>query len=164
MQKHKKRLGQHFLHDKNIINKIISNLEINIKDTFIEIGPGEGALTTPLLEGVESIILIEKDRDLIPILEKKYNHKKVKIVNQDILKCELSNLIKKNTRIVGNLPYNISTEIIFKLLPFSKDIKDLHFMLQKEVVDRIVAAPGTKIYGRLSVMTQVYFTVKKLFL
>ena len=163
MQKHKKRLGQHFLHDKNIINKIISNLEINIKDTFIEIGPGEGALTTPLLERVESIILIEKDRDLIPILEKKYNHKKVKIVNQDILKCELSNLIKKNTRIVGNLPYNISTEIIFKLLPFSKDIKDLHFMLQKEVVDRIVAAPGTKIYGRLSVMTQVYFTVKKLF-
>ena len=163
MQKHKKRLGQHFLHDKNIINKIISNLEINIKDTFIEIGPGEGALTTPLLEGVESIILIEKDRDLIPILEKKYNHKKVKIVNQDILKCELSNLIKNNTRIVGNLPYNISTEIIFKLLPFSKDIKDLHFMLQKEVVDRIVAAPGTKIYGRLSVMTQVYFTVKKLF-
>jgi 16S rRNA (adenine1518-N6/adenine1519-N6)-dimethyltransferase len=163
MQKHKKRLGQHFLHDKNIINKIISNLEINIKDTFIEIGPGEGALTTPLLERVENIILIEKDRDLIPILEKKYNHKKVKIVNQDILKCELSNLIKNNTRIVGNLPYNISTEIIFKLLPFSKDIKDLHFMLQKEVVDRIVAAPGTKIYGRLSVMTQVYFTVKKLF-
>jgi 16S rRNA (adenine1518-N6/adenine1519-N6)-dimethyltransferase len=163
MQKHKKRLGQHFLHDKNIINKIISNLAINIKDNFIEIGPGEGALTTPLLEEVESIILIEKDRDLIPILENKYNHRKVKIVNQDILKCELSNLIKENTRIVGNLPYNISTEIIFRLLPFSKDIKDLHFMLQKEVVDRIVAAPGTKIYGRLSVMAQVYFTVKKLF-
>ena len=163
MQKHKKRLGQHFLHDKNIINKIISNLAINIKDTFIEIGPGEGALTTPLLEEVESITLIEKDRDLIPILENKYNHRKVKIINQDILKCELSNLIKENTRIVGNLPYNISTEIIFRLLPFSKDIKDLHFMLQKEVVDRIVAAPGTKIYGRLSVMTQVYFTVKKLF-
>jgi len=163
MQKHKKRLGQHFLHDKNIINKIISNLEINVKDTFIEIGPGEGALTTPLLEKVESITLIEKDRDLIPVLENKYNHKKVNIVNQDILKCELSDLIKKNTRIVGNLPYNISTEIIFRLLPFSKNIKDLHFMLQKEVVDRIVAAPGTKIYGRLSVMTQVYFTVKKLF-
>jgi len=163
MQKHKKRLGQHFLHDKNIINKIISNLEINVKDTFIEIGPGEGALTTPLLEEVESITLIEKDRDLIPVLENKYNHKKVNIVNQDILKCELSDLIKKNTRIVGNLPYNISTEIIFRLLPFSKNIKDLHFMLQKEVVDRIVAAPGTKIYGRLSVMTQVYFTVKKLF-
>ena len=163
MQKHKKRLGQHFLHDKNIINKIINNLGINAKDTFIEIGPGEGALTTPLLEEVESIILIEKDKDLIPILEKKYNHKKIKIVNQDILKCELSDLIKKNTRIVGNLPYNISTEIIFRLLPLSKNIKDLHFMLQKEVVDRIVAVPGTKIYGRLSVMTQVYFTVKKLF-
>ena len=163
MQKHKKRLGQHFLHDKNIINKIINNLGINAKDTFIEIGPGEGALTTPLLEEVESIILIEKDKDLIPVLEKKYNHKKIKIVNQDILKCELSDLIKKNTRIVGNLPYNISTEIIFRLLPLSKNIKDLHFMLQKEVVDRIVAVPGTKIYGRLSIMTQVYFTVKKLF-
>ena len=163
MQKHKKRLGQHFLHDKNIINKIIKNLRADIKDTFIEIGPGEGALTTPLLEEVKNIILIEKDRDLIPGLEKKYNDKKVKIVNQDILKCDLSDLIKKNIRIVGNLPYNISTEIIFRLLTFSKDIKDLHFMLQKEVVDRIVADPGTKVYGRLSVMTQVYFTVKKLF-
>jgi 16S rRNA (adenine1518-N6/adenine1519-N6)-dimethyltransferase len=163
MQKHKKRLGQHFLHDKNIIKKIIKNLKTDIKDTFIEIGPGEGALTTPLLEEVKNIILIEKDKDLIPVLENKYNDKKVKIINQDILKCELSNLIKKNTRVVGNLPYNISTEIIFRLLAFSKDIKDLHFMLQKEVVDRIVANPGTKTYGRLSVMTQVYFTVKKLF-
>ncbi|MDC0089175.1 16S rRNA (adenine(1518)-N(6)/adenine(1519)-N(6))-dimethyltransferase RsmA [Gammaproteobacteria bacterium] len=163
MQKHKKRLGQHFLHDKNIINKIISHLEISKQDKFIEIGPGDGALTTPLLERLKDITLIEKDQDLIPILENKYSHKKVTIVNQDILKCELSNLIKKNTRIVGNLPYNISTEIIFRLLPFFKDIKDLHFMLQKEVIDRIVATPGTKIYGRLSIMTQVYFTVKKLF-
>ena len=146
MQKHKKRLGQHFLHDKNIINKIIKNLKINTKDTFIEIGPGEGALTTPLSKEARSIILIEKDKDLIPILEKKYDDKKVKIINKDILKCELSNLIKKNMRIVGNLPYNISTEIIFRLLIFSKDIKDLHFMLQKEVVDRIIAGPGTKIY------------------
>ena len=163
MQKHKKRLGQHFWHDKNIINKIISHLEISKQDKFIEIGPGDGALTTPLLERLKDITLIEKDQDLIPILENKYSHKKVTIVNQDILKCELSNLIKKNTRIVGNLPYNISTEIIFRLLPFFKDIKDLHFMLQKEVIDRIVATPGTKIYGRLSIMTQVYFTVKKLF-
>ena len=163
MQKHKKRLGQHFLHDKNIINKIINHLEISEQDKFIEIGPGDGALTTPLLERLKDITLIEKDQDLIPILENKYSHKKVTIINQDILKCELSNLIKKNTRIVGNLPYNISTEIIFRLLPFFKDIKDLHFMLQKEVIDRIVATPGTKIYGRLSIMTQVYFTVKKLF-
>ena len=163
MQKHKKRLGQHFLHDKNIINKIIKNLKINTKDTFIEIGPGEGALTTPLLKEARSIVLIEKDKDLIPILEKKYDDKKVKIINKDILKCELSNLIKKNMRIVGNLPYNISTEIIFRLLIFSKDIKDLHFMLQKEVVDRMVAEPGSKTYGRLSIMTQVYFNISKLF-
>lgn len=163
MQKHKKRLGQHFLHDKNIINKIINSFKITEDDLFLEIGPGEGALTTPLIKKIQNIILIEKDKDLIPVLESKYDSKKVEIINQDILKYDLSRIIKSNIRVIGNLPYNISTEIIFKLLPHSKNIKDLHFMLQKEVVDRIVANPGTKIYGRLSVMTQVYYTVKKLF-
>lgn len=163
MQKHKKRLGQHFLHDKNIINKIINSFEIDKNDLFLEIGPGEGALTRPLVNKLENIILIEKDKDLIPTLANKFDSKNVQIINQDILKCDLSNIIKSNMRIIGNLPYNISTEIIFRLLPYSKNIKDLHFMLQKEVVDRIVAGPGTKIYGRLSIMTQVYFTVKKLF-
>ncbi len=163
MQKHKKNLGQHFLHDKNIINKIINSFEISKNDLFLEIGPGEGALTTSLVDKLQNIILIEKDKDLIPILANKFDSKKVQVINQDILKCDLSNIIKSNMRVIGNLPYNISTEIIFKLLPYSKNIKDLHFMLQKEVVDRIVAGPGTKIYGRLSIMTQAYFTVKKLF-
>ena len=163
MRKHKKRLGQNFLHDKNVINKIINSFELNKDDLFLEIGPGEGALTTPLIEKIKNITLIEKDKDLIPYLENKYNSNQVKVINQDILKCDLSNIIKSNMRIIGNLPYNISTEIIFKLLPYSKNIKDIHFMLQKEVVDRIVANPGTKIYGRLSIMTQVYFMVKKLF-
>lgn len=163
MRKHKKRLGQNFLHDKNVINKIINSFELNKDDLFLEIGPGEGALTTPLIEKIKNITLIEKDKDLVPYLENQYNSNQVKVINQDILKCDLSNIIKSNMRIIGNLPYNISTEIIFKLLPYSKNIKDIHFMLQKEVVDRIVANPGTKIYGRLSVMTQVYFMVKKLF-
>jgi len=116
-----------------------------------------------LIEKIKNITLIEKDKDLVPYLENQYNSNQVKVINQDILKCDLSNIIKSNMRIIGNLPYNISTEIIFKLLPYSKNIKDIHFMLQKEVVDRIVANPGTKIYGRLSIMTQVYFMVKKLF-
>ncbi|MBT3549288.1 MAG: 16S rRNA (adenine(1518)-N(6)/adenine(1519)-N(6))-dimethyltransferase RsmA [Gammaproteobacteria bacterium] len=163
MRKHKKRLGQNFLHDKNVINKIINSFELNKDDLFLEIGPGEGALTTPLIEKIKNITLIEKDKDLVPYLENQYNSNQVKVINQDILKCDLSNIIKSNMRIIGNLPYNISTEIIFKLLPYSKNIKDIHFMLQKEVVDRIVANPGTKIYGRLSIMTQVYFMVKKLF-
>ena len=163
MRKHKKRLGQNFLHDKNVINKIINSFELNKADLFLEIGPGEGALTTPLIEKIKNITLIEKDKDLVPYLENQYNSNQVKVINQDILKCDLSNIIKSNMRIIGNLPYNISTEIIFKLLPYSKNIKDIHFMLQKEVVDRIVANPGTKIYGRLSIMTQVYFMVKKLF-
>lgn len=163
MQKHKRRLGQNFLHDKNVINKIINSFKIEQKDFFLEIGPGEGALTNPLVEKVRRLILIEKDIDLIPNLENQYASTKVRIINQDILKCDLSKIIQNNIRIIGNLPYNISTEIIFKLLPYSKNIKDIHFMLQKEVVDRIVAEPGTKTYGRLSIMTQVYFTVKKLF-
>ena len=163
MRKHKKRLGQNFLHDKNVINKIINSFELNKDDLFLEIGPGEGALTTPLIEKIKNITLIEKDKDLVPYLENQYNSNQVKVINQDILKCDLSNIIKSNMRIIGNLPYNISTEIIFKLLPYSKNIKDIHFMLQKEVVDRIVANPGTKIYGRLSIMTLVYFMVKKLF-
>ena len=145
-----------------VINKIINSFELNKDDLFLEIGPGEGALTTPLIEKIKNITLIEKDKDLVPYLENQYNSNQVKVINQDILKCDLSNIIKSNMRIIGNLPYNISTEIIFKLLPYSKNIKDIHFMLQKEVVDRIVANPGTKIYGRLSIMTQVYFMVKKL--
>ena len=164
MKKYKKKLGQHFLHDKNIINKIIIAIKPKTTDSFLEIGPGEGALTTPLLDKIKNIMLIEKDKDLIPILQNKYiESDNVQIVNSDILKCNLSKYLLSKTRIIGNLPYNISTEIIFKLLPITSVITDMHLMLQKEVVDRMVAIPGSKVYGRLSVMTQVYFKVTKLF-
>jgi len=160
----KKSLGQHFLHDQNIIKKIINSVKPNIKDVFLEIGPGEGVLSTPLQNKVFELIIIEKDKDLIPILSKLFQDKKnVQIINEDILKIELLNLFNKKMRVIGNLPYNISTEIIFKLIPLNNIIEDIHFMLQKEVVERIIAKPSNKTYGRLSVMAQTYYDVKKLF-
>jgi len=164
MHNYKKKFGQHFLYDKNIIQKIILKLQPKHHDYFIEIGPGEGALTNPLIGKTSKITLIEKDKDLIKLLKNQYEkHKSIQIIHNDILKCNLNDYVCKNTRIIGNLPYNISTEIIFKILSISSYVKDIHFMLQKEVVDRMIADPGSKTYGRLSVMTQVYFEVKKLF-
>tara|TARA_Y200000002_G_C22658139_1_gene654458 strand:- start:717 stop:1481 length:765 start_codon:yes stop_codon:yes gene_type:complete len=158
----KKKLGQHFLVDQNIINKLVKNISPNKKDTMIEIGPGDGALTKSVLPHVKSIFLIEKDKDLINDLDfilKRY--KNCKVFNQDILEFDFSTF-DHPFRVIGNLPYNISTEIIFKMCTVN-NIIDIHFMLQKEVVDRIVSKPNTKVYGRLSVMTQAYFYTKKLF-
>ena len=158
----KKKLGQHFLVDQNIINKLVRNISPNRKDIIVEIGPGDGAMTKLIIPFVKKMYLIEKDIDLINelvfILEK---YKNSNIINQDILKFDFC--IPDNPfRVVGNLPYNISTEIIFKMCKVN-NIVDMHFMLQKEVVDRIVSAPNSKIYGRLSVMTQAYFITEKLF-
>ena len=161
---HKKRLGQHFLHDKNIINKIIKFVKPNKLDNFIEIGPGEGAITIPLIEKISKLILIEKDRSLIPILKDSLSDfQNITFINEDILKYEFKDITKDGIRIIGNLPYNISTEILFKIASTPLAIIDAHFMLQKEVIDRIIAKPGSKEYGRLSIMCQVYFDVKKLF-
>ena len=161
---HKKRLGQHFLHDKNIINKIIKFVKPNKLDNFIEIGPGEGAITIPLIEKISKLILIEKDRSLIPILKDNLSDfQNITFINEDILKYEFKDITKDGIRIIGNLPYNISTEILFKIASTPLAIIDAHFMLQKEVIDRIIAKPGSKEYGRLSIMCQVYFDVKKLF-
>ena len=133
-------------------------------DHFLEIGPGEGALTNPILEITKNITLIEKDKDLIPFLRNQYHqYNKVKILHADILKCNLLDYMKHDIRLIGNLPYNISTEIIFRVASVSSKVKDMHFMLQKEVVDRMVAKPGSKTSGRLSIMTQVYFDTIKLF-
>ena len=158
----KKKLGQHFLVDQNIINKLIKNISPNKVDLLIEIGPGDGALTKSILPHVKSTCLIEKDKDLIDDLEfilKKY--KSSKVINQDVLEFDFS-IFRYPFRVIGNLPYNISTEIIFKMCKIDNVI-DMHFMLQKEVVDRIVSQPNTKVYGRLSVMAQAYFSPKKLF-
>ena len=160
----KKRLGQHFLHDKNIIKKIINSVKPNIKDILLEIGPGNGVLSIPLQSKVSKLIVIEKDKDLIPVLYKSFKGEhNVQIIHGDILKIELFDLFNEKIRVIGNLPYNISTEIIFKLIPLNNIIKDMHFMLQKEVVERIIAKPGNKTYGRLSIMAQTYYDVKKLF-
>ena len=158
----KKKLGQHFLVDKNIINKLVKNISPNKDDIIIEIGPGDGALTKSVLPNVKKIYLIEKDKDLISNLDfiLKTN-KGSKAINQDVLEFDFS-IFEHPYRVIGNLPYNISTEIIFKMCKIDSVI-DMHFMLQKEVVDRIVSKPNTKIYGRLSVMTQAYFSPKKLF-
>lgn len=164
MVKYKKKLGQHFLHDKNIISKIIKAIDPKKKDNFLEIGPGDGALTYPLIDKISKMTIVEKDKELIPLLKNNLsNYHNIDIINADILKYNLDNLSNTNIRIVGNLPYNISTEIIFKLSSYSSLFIDAHFMLQKEVVDRIVSKHGSKIYGRLSIMSQAYFVVKKLF-
>ena len=158
----KKKLGQHFLVDQNIINKLIKNISPNEKDSIIEIGPGDGALTKSILPYVKNICLIEKDEGLINDLDfilKSY--KSSKVINQDVLEFDF-NIFERPFRVIGNLPYNISTEIIFKMCKVDNVI-DIHFMLQKEVVDRIVSKPNTKVYGRLSVMAQAYFNPKKLF-
>ena len=161
---YKKRLGQHFLHDKNIINKIIKFVQPNKLDNFIEIGPGEGAITIPLIKKISKLILIEKDNSLIPVLKDNLSgFKNITFINKDILRCELNNITTDKIRVIGNLPYNISTEILFKIASTSLAVIDAHFMLQKEVIDRIIAKPGSREYGRLSIMCQVYFNVKKLF-
>tara|TARA_B100000925_G_C21993788_1_gene467971 strand:+ start:1266 stop:2030 length:765 start_codon:yes stop_codon:yes gene_type:complete len=159
---HKKRLGQNFLIDRNVIEKIIKHIGLSKEDYVLEIGPGDGALTKYITVLVNSLTIIEKDTNLINELSLIVEDpKKLKIYNQDVLKFNFSS-IKTKIRIIGNLPYNISTEIIFKLCNL-KNVTDMHFMLQKEVVDRITSKPDSKVYGRLSVMAQTYFDTKKLF-
>lgn len=162
----RKRFGQHFLHDRFIIDKIISAISPNKADSMIEIGPGLGALTVRLLPYLESLTVIELDKDLIPILKKKCAGLGSLIVYQgDVLKVDFSSLSKTKQvwRLVGNLPYNISTPLLFHCLKQANFIQDMHFMLQKEVVDRIKALPGQTNYGRLSVMIQYFCQVEKLF-
>ncbi len=166
----KKRFGQNFLIDGNIIQRIVDSLKPNQDDTIIEIGPGLGAITRPLLELTNSLHVIELDRDIIPkLLFNCRNEGKPIIHEMDVLKFDFHDFkntysSEKKLRIIGNLPYNISTPVLFLLLNNREDIQDMHFMLQKEVVERIAAQPGNRIYGRLSVMIQTYFKVTPLFL
>lgn len=162
----RKRFGQHFLHEGFTVDKIVLAINPKKTDNMLEIGPGLGALTQRLLPHLTQLTAIELDRDLIPLLEKQCaNLGALTIYQADALKFDLRSLGTTNTpwRIVGNLPYNISTPLLFHLLEQISIIQDMHFMLQKEVVERIVAQPGDKNYGRLSVMIQYYCQVKKLF-
>ena len=160
----RKRFGQNFLQDQNVITNIIRHIAPRNDDQFIEIGPGQGALTLPLLERVERLDVVEIDRDLVAWW-KQQSISNLYLHENDALKtdfCALRANQKKAARIVGNLPYNISTPLLFHLLEFRDCIDDMHFMLQKEVVDRIIAAPGSKTYGRLSVMLQFFCRVERL--
>ncbi len=166
--KTKKRFGQHFLNDHSVIEKLIYEINPKPDEKIAEIGPGLGALTFPLLEKVNSLDVVEIDRDVITRLQQKKNPK-LKIHGVDALKFDFGILLKDETknhtklRIVGNLPYNISTPLIFHLLEYRHQISDMHFMLQNEVVNRITAAPGSKTFGRLSVMVQYFCNCEYLF-
>lgn len=176
----KKRFGQNFLIDNSVINRIVDSIQPQPDDLMIEIGPGLGALTKPLLQRLTHLNVIELDRDIIPKLIKNCefadasNKNKLTVNEIDVLKFDFADFHSaqtaiKNTapekklRIVGNLPYNISTPVLFHLLDYRHVIQDMHFMLQKEVVDRIVASPGNKNYGRLSVMIQAFCDAEALF-
>lgn len=157
----RKRFGQNFLTDPGIIDRIHRGMGIKAEDHVIEIGPGRGALTSGLAASDCHLTLIEVDRDLAGQLTLDYPG--TELINQDVLKVEFQDLGPGPVRVVGNLPYNISTPLLFKLLEYDGLFQDMHFMLQLEVVDRMIAVPSTKAYGRLSVMTQLYCHAEKLF-
>jgi len=164
----KKRFGQNFLVDTNVIDKIIHSINPQPEDHIIEIGPGLGALTQPLLKTLTRLDAIELDRDVIPQLKTLEGCEKLHIHNIDVLAFDFTEFKQSNfehgkLRITGNLPYNISTAVLFHLINHRICIHDLHFMLQKEVVERIAASTGSHDYGRLSVMMQLYFRISPLF-
>ena len=160
----KKRFGQHFLHDPGILRRIVQAIAPQRGQAMIEIGPGDGALTLPLLRELGHLTVIELDRDLVPRLrESAAGIGELEIINADVLTVDFSALAAgAKLRVVGNLPYNISSPILFHCLDHIDAIEDMHFMLQKEVVERMAAAPGSKVYGRLSVMLQLVCRVDPL--
>jgi 16S rRNA (adenine1518-N6/adenine1519-N6)-dimethyltransferase len=154
----RKRFGQHFLHDPRVLARIVEAINPARDDFIVEIGPGEGALTGPLLQRVSGLHVIELDRDLAARLL----DEKIKVHQADALEFDFAQF-PKGMRIVGNLPYNISTPMLFHLARYAERVRDMHFMLQLEVVERMVARPSTPEYGRLSVALQARFRMKKLF-
>jgi len=182
--RHKKALGQHFLHDTSYLARIVAAIRPEADDLMVEIGPGLGALTRPLLDTLKHLHVVEFDRDLVPRLRSEFPPEQLTVHEADALKFDFASLLpspsgggiggeaafpksaasgESKLRVVGNLPYNISSPILFHLADYAEHIRDMHFMLQKEVVERMAAAPDTPDYGRLSVMLQARFRVAKLF-
>lgn len=161
----RKRFGQNFLHDPGVIQRIIQVIAPQADEKLVEIGPGQGAITLPLLKACQHLHVVELDRDLIaPLAQQAGGIGELVIHQNDALRFDFSSLADgRRLRIVGNLPYNISTPLLFHLLSQSGSIQDMHFMLQKEVVDRMAASPGGSDYGRLSVMIQYHCQVQPLF-
>jgi 16S rRNA (adenine1518-N6/adenine1519-N6)-dimethyltransferase len=160
--KPRKRFGQHFLHDPGVLKRIVDAVAPAPDDAIVEIGPGEGALTRPLLERIGRLTAIEIDRDLAARLAQEFPSERLAVVCADVLDFDFSALPAR-LRVVGNLPYNISTPVLFHLARFADRLRDMHFMLQLEVVRRMVARHSTPDYGRLSVMLQTRFRMQKLF-
>ncbi len=166
MHRPRKRFGQHFLHDPAVIDRIVNAIDPQTGQRLVEIGPGQGAITLPLLKRVSHLDVIELDRDLVAALSRQYkNDDQITIHNADALRFDFATLgsASQPLRIVGNLPYNISTPLMFCLIEQRAIVEDMHFMLQKEVVDRLVADPGCKAYGRLGVMVSTYCAAERLF-
>lgn len=153
----RKRFGQHFLIDQQVLQHIANSFAAKPMQNLLEIGPGQGALTDVLLQRVEHLTVIELDRDLAAFLSQRYDSSRLTVQQMDILSCNLNDLERdhpdQKLRLIGNLPYNISTPLIFHLLDQIELIEDMLFMLQKEVAIRLAAKPGNKQYGRLTVMT-----------
>ncbi|MFA7495112.1 MAG: 16S rRNA (adenine(1518)-N(6)/adenine(1519)-N(6))-dimethyltransferase RsmA [Acidithiobacillus sp.] len=161
----KKRFGQNFLVQPYIVERIVAAMDLEPEDLVVEIGPGPGALTKVLLQRLSRLMVVELDRDMIDDLKQLAPPEQLRVVQADALTVDFDAqaTAQQTVRIVGNLPYNVATPIIFHILERAERIRDMHFMLQKEVVDRIVAAPGNKAYGRLSVMIQAQCAVESLF-
>ena len=163
----RKRFGQNFLHAEWVIEQLIDELHPLPGQHLVEIGPGRGALTNHLLQQCQQLDIIELDRDLVDLLRKQYqNHPQLTIHSADALRFDFTTLVSEQQpllRLIGNLPYNISTPLLFHLLEQQQVIGDMHFMLQKEVVNRLAALPGGKQYGRLTVMVQYRCQVEPLF-
>jgi 16S rRNA (adenine1518-N6/adenine1519-N6)-dimethyltransferase len=162
----RKSLGQHFLHDRNIIGRILHAIGPQPGERFVEIGPGRGALTIPLLEIVQRLDVVEIDRSLAEVLEHGFAGSGLRVHRADALEFDFRQLgaAPGTLRLVGNLPYNISTPLLFHLLGHHDLFRDLHVMLQREVVERMIAAPGTAAYGRLTVALATRCRIERLFL
>ena len=158
----RKRFGQHFLEDPFVIQQILAAMQLEKNDKVVEIGPGLGALTKSLLTKLPKLSAIEIDRDLQAHLEKLFPADRLTLIKKDALEVDYS-LFGHSLRIVGNLPYNIGTAIILHCLRYQENIRDMHFMLQKEVAERLTAKPGSKDYGRLTVMVQYHCELEFLF-
>lgn len=157
----RKRFGQNFLNNPQVIDDIVNAVNPQADSVVVEIGPGLGALTEPLLQRVTHLHVVELDRDLIARLRKRWPAERLTVHEGDALRFDFGTIAPRY-KIVGNLPYNISTPLLFHLATFADQVEDMHFMLQKEVVERMVAEPGCADYGRLGLMLQYYFSMEKL--
>tara|TARA_R110001599_G_scaffold353676_1_gene595123 strand:+ start:162330 stop:163097 length:768 start_codon:yes stop_codon:yes gene_type:complete len=163
----RKRFGQNFLTDQFVLQDIISAIDAKPEDVMVEIGPGLAAMTRLLLESLSQLHVVELDRDLVTRLKKSFDPARLVVHAADALQFDFASIARpadKKLRVVGNLPYNISSPLLFHLADIAPQVEDQHFMLQKEVVERMVAAPGSKTYGRLSVMLQWRYQMELLFI